>query len=146
METLFERGFSFWPGTPPVPQADDTLCSERSLPVWSRWNDVCVSALGGEHQELDDINWPPEEDPEPGPIQAWLAPGHGMYYHCMQSVQLKTIGHTHKAVCMKFYGSDPLTPSKARFDVRRHRRTQAVRPPSTFHVVPVINPASGLTR
>jgi Bacterial regulatory proteins, tetR family len=100
----------------------------------------------GRTPRTDDIDMPPEGDLESGPIKAWSAPKSGMYYHGMQSVQLKTVGHTHKAMCTKFYGSDPLTPTKARLEVRQHRRAQAVKPPSTFQVVPVINPASGLTR
>jgi hypothetical protein len=83
-----------------------------------------VSAFGGEPQELDDIDMPPDGEPESGPIKAWSAPGSGMFFHGMQSVQLKTVGHTHKAVCMKFYGSDPLTPSKARLEVTQHRKVR----------------------
>jgi hypothetical protein len=81
-----------------------------------------VTEFGGEPKDLDDIDRPPDDEPEVGQIKAWSAPGWGPYYHGMQSVQLKTVGHTHKAVCMKFYGTDPVTPSKARLEVTQHRK------------------------
>lgn len=82
-----------------------------------------MTAFGGEPQDLDDIDKPPEGEPEAGPIKAWSAPGSAsMYQHGMQSVQLKTVGRTHKAACMKFYGSDPITPSHARLEITQHRK------------------------
>jgi hypothetical protein len=84
-----------------------------------------VTDFGGDAQHLDaeDIDKPPEGGPAAGPIKAWSAPGTASaYYHGMQSVQLKTTGRTHKAVCLKFYGSDPENPSKARLELTQHRK------------------------
>jgi hypothetical protein len=35
-----------------------------------RWNDVRVTPYGGEPQDLDDIDKPPEGEPEAGPIKS----------------------------------------------------------------------------
>lgn len=76
-----------------------------------------------EPQDLDDMDRPPDGDPEAGPIKAWSAPGTAnSYYHGLQSVQLKPVGRTHKAACIKFYGSDPDNPSKARLEITQHRK------------------------
>ncbi|WP_156764856.1 Shedu anti-phage system protein SduA domain-containing protein [Mycobacterium sp. 1081908.1] len=77
---------------------------------------------GDEPHDLDSADMPPEGEPEGGPIKAWSSPGSGMYQHGMQSVQLKTVGNTHKAACLKFYGSDPVTPTHARLEITQHRK------------------------
>lgn len=85
-----------------------------------------MTAFGEAPQDLDaiaDIDKPPDREPDDGPIKAWSTPGtSNSYYHGMQSVQLKTVGRTHKAVCLKFYGSDPDNPSKARLEITQHRK------------------------
>jgi hypothetical protein len=82
-----------------------------------------VTGFGGEPQNLDDDDKPPEGEPDAGPYKAWSShTSTNPYYHGMQSVQLKTVGHTHKAACMKFYGSDPENPSKARLEITQHRK------------------------
>lgn len=82
-----------------------------------------MTGFGGEPQNLDDDNKPPEGEPDAGPYKAWSShTSTNPYYHGMQSVQLKTVGHTHKAACMKFYGSDPENPSKARLEITQHRK------------------------
>jgi hypothetical protein len=83
-----------------------------------------VTEFGGEAQNLDDdIHKPPDDEPESGPIKAWSSnTSTNPYHHGMQSVQLKTVGQTHKSVAMKFYGSDPDNPSKARLEIKQHRK------------------------
>ena len=82
-----------------------------------------MTEFGGEPQDLDDIDKPPEGEPETGPIKAWSSSGPGnAYYHGMQSVQLKPVGNTHKAACIKFYGSDPTKSSHARLEITQHRK------------------------
>jgi Domain of unknown function (DUF4263) len=81
-----------------------------------------VTSFGGDPQNLDDDK-PPEGEPDAGPIKAWSSNAStNPYYHGMQSVQLKTVGLTHKAACLKFYGSDPANPSKARLEITQHRK------------------------
>lgn len=81
-----------------------------------------VTVFGGEPQNLDDDE-PPEGEPEAGPIKAWSSKtSTNPRYHGMQSVQLKPVGRVHKAACLKFYGSDPTTPSHARLEITQHRR------------------------
>jgi hypothetical protein len=81
-----------------------------------------VTAFGDESQNLDD-DVPPQGEPDAGPYKAWSSQtSSNPHYHGMQSVQLKKVGATHKAACLKFYGSDPLTPSHARLEITQHRK------------------------
>lgn len=74
-------------------------------------------------QNLNDDDAPPQGEPDAGPYKAWSSnTSSNPYYHGMQSVQLKTVGNTHKAACMKFYGSDPVTPTHAKLEIVQHRR------------------------
>jgi hypothetical protein len=84
---------------------------------------VPVTAFAGEPHDLNGIDTPPEGESEAGSIKAWSAPGSASRnQHGMQSVHLKTVGRTHKAASMKFYGSDPITPSHARLEITQHRK------------------------
>ena len=99
-----------------------------------------VTSFGDEPQNLDDDgpqaveqqdasqDWdPPEDEPQGGPIKAWSSNSStNPYYQGMQSVQLKTVGHTHKAAAMKFFGSNPEAPSKARLEITQHRKVLGV--------------------
>ncbi|TGD89227.1 DUF4263 domain-containing protein [Mycolicibacterium sp. CH28] len=82
-----------------------------------------MTDFGDEPQNLDDIDMPPAGEPEAGPIKAWSSnTSSNPYYHGMQSVQLKPVGQTHKAACLKFFGSDPENPSRARLEITQHRK------------------------
>jgi len=85
-----------------------------------------VTAFGEELQNLDD-GMPPVGETGGGQYKAWSShSSSNPQYHGMQSVQLKTVGNTHKAACMKFYGSDPVTPSHARLEITQHRKRGGV--------------------
>lgn len=45
-----------------------------------------------------------------------------LYFHGSQSVQLKTVGRTHKSACLSFWGSNPETPSRARLELTQYRK------------------------
>ena len=83
-----------------------------------------VTAFGDEPQNLDDDVPPPVGEPDTGPYKSWSSnTSSNPYHHGMQSVQLKKVGNTHKAATMKFYGSDPVTPTHARLEITQHRKT-----------------------
>jgi hypothetical protein len=82
-----------------------------------------VTAFGDEPQNLDGDDVPRQGEPEAGPYRAWSSnTSSNPYHHGMQAVQLKKVGNTHKAACMKFYGSDPVTPTHATLEITQHRK------------------------
>ncbi|MCU1699405.1 MAG: hypothetical protein JWR34_5468 [Mycobacterium sp.] len=82
-----------------------------------------MTAFGDEPQNLDGDDVPPQGEPEAGPYRAWSSnTSSNPYHHGMQAVQLKKVGNTHKAACMKFYGSDPVTPTHATLEITQHRK------------------------
>jgi hypothetical protein len=84
-----------------------------------------VTGFGDEPQDLDPTDGPPP-DPDPeddGPIKAWSTnTSSNPHFHGRQSVQLKTVGRTHKSVSMTFWGSNPESPSRTRLEIEQYRK------------------------
>ena len=81
-----------------------------------------VTEFGGEPQELDETDGPPPDaDPDDdGAIKAWSVHSSSRpYFHGKQSVQLKTVGKTHKAASLSFWGSNPESPLRTRLEIEQ---------------------------